>query len=430
MNSQLLSIAIDTITIDDLIAELQRGLDASASGGGHVEEEEDEHNVKRNKAGQVTKRPGPRGPRRPKNPLDAKGKEILTMTADVITQQIFKCLDDPDTYEQYSDRGIAEHRHSFADGDGKAILTISLQSGEGWENIITAVQNLGPGVKDTLSAALALAIDFNGIDHIREPIRVNPDTLLEICRKKKTNGSSFSPAQRAEIIKDLKTLSQSHVIVTAPLSERKRNKPGRKRKGAPRNERTYIRAQGALIDLLSFKIGEYNLITGEEIWEERSISIGEWVAQIPGLSRQTAVMLRQVLAYSAKNQIYQKELGRYLTFMFRINAHKPGGTFECSMKALLDGAGFKVPRNIGEFREAIEKALADLKRDNVIGDYAQIVDTRPNAAERQAAILHHDKGWWDFYAALKWRFHPPAYVREQYRKMVGGPEASNYVKSN
>lgn len=341
----------------------------------------------------------------------AKDRQAITVNSDFISREIINSLRDKNAYTPYPEQGLAEYTRQFYKERGQIIVTIKPLESEAWETVLSALNTLGDACIDTYIAVMAIAIDRNGTDHIRTPFLISPDDILEVCEKKKSH-RSYTPLQRAEVIKHLKTLSQAHVIATMPG-------PGRRR--GRKTEDTVLRAEGAIIDLLSFKIGEYSTITGEEIWEKRSIAIGQWVTMIPELNSTTATMLRQVLAYSAKNERYQKRLGVYLTFMFRINARR-GGVFECSMSALLEGAGIVAPRERDDFRKAIESALARLYRDRVIGEYTRIVDA---SQERETLIHEHARGWWDLYSAQTWRFSPPDYAREQYHRILKEPAASN-----
>lgn len=340
----------------------------------------------------------------------ATRKPDFSMRSDEVNREIIDALRNKGDYKPIPDRGIAEQTRQFHNEEGQITITIKPLENEGWETVLSALNTLGDACIDTYIATMGIAIERNGLEHIRTPFMISPDDILEFCGKKKSN-RAYTPFQRAEVIKHLKTLSQAHVIATMPG-------PGRRR--GPRTEPTTLKAEGAIIDLLSFKIGEYSTITGEEIWEKRSISIGEWINIIPQLNNQTATMLRKVLEYSAKNERYQKRLGIYLTFMFRINA-RHGGAFERSLNAVLDGAGIIAPRQQGEFREAIENALAMLHKHNVIGDYARIVDSSPTGQEQEAMIREHAKGWWAVYGAQKWRFEPPDYAKTKYQKLLRQP---------
>ena len=342
----------------------------------------------------------------------AKGKEDLTIRSDVLNREIINALRDKTTYTPYPDQRVAEHKHHFYQKDkGQIIITIQPLADESWETVLDGLNTLGDGCIDTYIAAMAIAIDRNGTEpqHVRIPFSISPDDILAVCGKQKSNGS-YTAFQRAEVIKHLKTLSQARVVATIPG-------PGRKR--GRKMEPTVIRAEGGLIDLLSFKIGEYRTITGEEIWEKRSIAIGEWATMIPELNPQTANMFRQVLAYSAKNERYQKRLGVYLTFMFRINA-RHGGTFpnDITMEALLEGAGIVPPRQQGEFREALENALECLKRDHVIGDYWKVIEATPEAQKIDRDVQEHARGWFASYLKQKWNFSPPEAMKKQYRNLL------------
>jgi hypothetical protein len=313
-------------------------------------------------------------------------------------------------YVRYEEQMVAERRGTLLKGEGRFTIAIQPEEGEGWETVLEALNTLGDGCVDTYLAFMAIAIDLHGVAHLRTPFQLSPDDILEVCGKKKSNGS-YTPFQRAEVIKHLKTLSQTYVIATIP------GKQGNRR--GKKQDTTVIRAEGPLIELLRFKIGEYRTITGEEVWEKRSVIIGPWVTMIPDLSRNTATMLRQVLAYSAKNERYQKRLGTYLTFMFRINA-KHGGRFpnDITMEALLKGAGITPPRQQGEFKQAIEQALDCLQRDHVIGSYWRVVDASPTGLEIEKDIGEHGRGWFAAYLQQKWNFSPPPAILAQYRSLL------------
>src|SRR5947209_8638575 len=162
-----------------------------------------------------------------------------------------------------------------------------------------------------------------------------------------------------------------------------------------------------------------NTLTGAEIWEKRQVKIGDWAAMIPEISQQTAIMLRQVLKYHSHNQRYEKRLGRYLTLMFRVNAARKGGVFQCSMGVLLEQAGIIPNLNKpGDARAMIDKALKRLQEDGVIGEYGQIVDSSPKGQEVKARVEQQAYHWWDLYIQQQWCFYPPAIVREVYGKLL------------
>jgi hypothetical protein len=344
-------------------------------------------------------------------PLVARRSEQITIRSDALNHAIVDSLRSKEDYVMYEDIQIAERQVSLLKGEGSLTISIRPEEGEGWETVLEALNTLGDGCVDTYLAVMAIAIDLFGVDHLRTSIQISPDDILEVCGKKKSNGS-YTPFQRAEVIKHLKTLSQTHVIATIPGQQVKRR--GKKQ------QETVIRAEGPVIELLRFKIGEYHLITGEEIWEKRSIILGPWVTMVPGLSKNTATMLRRVLAYSGKNERYQKRLGTYLTFMFRINA-KHGCKFpnDITMEALLKGAGIGTSSpHKGDLMEAIEHALDCLKRDKVIGDYWRVVDATPTGMAIKKDIQERGRGYFDAYLQQKWNFSPPPAIVAQYRALL------------
>ncbi len=347
-----------------------------------------------------------RGPRHPATPIVARGQETIGIRSDIVNQSLITALRRGDMYKQYPDQSVAEYSHSMGRRqDGRLIITIRPLENEGLDTVLAALNTLGDGCVDTYLALMAIALDRNGTQNLRQSFFISPDDILSVCGKKKTNGS-YTPHQRADVTAHLKTLSQSHIIATMPVKRGKST--------------TMLKAEGAIIDLLSGKIGEYSTITGEALWEKRSVALGEWITMVPELNQTTATMLRQVLAYSAKNERYQKRIGLYLTLMFRVNARN-GCSFTCSMDALLKGAGITPPREVGKFRDSLERAIADLQRENVIGSYERIVDTSPNGQGKEAEVREHAHGWWDTYAQMQWHFAAPDYLKAQYQGLLKEP---------
>lgn len=344
--------------------------------------------------------------RRTARPALAPSKKELLLSSNMLNHEIIKSLRETAEYTSDPGRRLLEHKHSFAKNRGQIVIEIHPLQEEGFDTLLAALSTLGDGCVDTYIAVMALAIEKYGVQHLRTAFEVSPDDILAMRGKKRSN-YSYTPYQRADVIRELKTLSQARVIASLPG-------PGRR----GRKEATEIRAEGALIDLLDFRIGEYSLITGEEIWEKRSIVLGKWVTMIPELDSQTAVMLRQVLAYSGKNERYQKRLGLHLSIMFRINA-KHGGLFPnaISMRALLDMAGIIPQRkHPADFKQAIEHALARLKRDEVLGDYWQVVDA--NNEEMTQVVDEQAYGWFDVWLDQRWQFSPPESTKQHYIRLL------------
>lgn len=341
-----------------------------------------------------------RGQRRPETPIVAKGSEAVSIRSDLLNQSLIRALRSSEDYHIYPDQGIAEYSKPMGQKqDGRLIITIKPLENEGFGTVLTAVSTLGDDCLDTYIAIMAIALEKNGTERIRLPITLSPDDILAVCGKEKSH-RSYTIARRLAIVSHLKTLSQSRIIATMP--------------GSRKN--TIYKAEGPLI-LLSGIVGEYQTITGETLWEKYSVILGEWITMIPEINQQTGLMLRQLLAYSAKNERYQKRLGYYLTFMFRNNA-KRGCVFTCSMAKLLEGAGIKPPREVGDFKDAVERALAVLRRDGVIGKYAPIVDASPARQEKETEVREHAKGWWDTYSQAQWRFEAPESIKRQYQGLL------------
>jgi len=137
-------------------------------------------------------------------------------------------------------------------------------------------------------------------------------------------------------------------------------------------------------------------------------------------------MARQVLQYHAKEQKYEKRLGRYLTVLYRINAHRHEGRVKVSMGVLLEQAGITLDRdNPGRTRDAIESALNHLHTDGVIGRFAPLLERSSGGREAQERIEQHAYHWWDDYRRQLWLFDPPKQLKALYQSIpeeTGGPD--------
>lgn len=374
--------------------------------------------------------PKPRTRQKALTPAIPARKDTISMVSHSVNRAIIDGLRSAENYKQYPDEVIAEYKASFGKEKSQLLISIQPEEGEGWDQVLYALNTLGDGCIDTYIALLAIMIEQNGVERIDTPVMVKTDDILEARRMKKSNGG-YTTEQRAEVIKHLKTLSQAYITATIPNPEyNPQPRRGRKAKGDTSNH-TVLKAEGVLVDLLKTKLGTYQTITGEELWERRGISIGPWLRLIPGVSNNIAVMLRQVLAYSAKNQVYQKRLGIYLTMMFRINARRgdsPRGTFpeDITMRGLLDGAGITMDKKHPQrSKDAILKALDDLKKSNVIGDYWQIVDASETGKGIAESIQQQAYGWGELWLDQKLNFSPPNWLKEQYKNIL---EAAHKAK--
>lgn len=350
----------------------------------------------------------PRGPRVPLAGLVAKDPPAVHLPSNIFAQGIIRSLLNGSEYTRYKDRGIAEYRRPLAKRKGEITITLEPGDGEGWEHVLRSLDQLGDEVVDTFCAHLALAIDTHGVENITAPMWVNTDDILRICQRKQSN-RAYTPTQRAAVVEHQRIIARAHVRASWPSG----------RKG-----REY-RIDSTLMDVFGQAIGEYKTITGDPVWERRQVKIGEWARLLPPLSKETAIMLRKVLAYHSKNQRHAKRLGFFLSLQFRVNAAR-GGIVERTMRTLLEQAGIKPDlKNPGRTQGMIEDALAHLKADGVIGNYRQVIDGTSEQERARELIAQHARGWWELYENRLWQFEPPAYVREQYRHLLRAPEAES-----
>ncbi len=139
--------------------------------------------------------------------------------------------------------------------------------------------------------------------------------------------------------------------------------------------------------------------------------LGPWAQGFMGTdgSAQLAKMNQTILRYHAKNQRYQKRIGRYLVWIFRIQ--RGGQSFQ--IRTLLDESGITLTPgdvwNAARTRKQIEKALEELLRDGVIGSLEWL--STPDLPTRK---------WIDEWLCYTLRIDPPKELLEQYRN-IGKP---------
>jgi len=265
--------------------------------------------------------------------------------------------------------------------DGHMTIVVAPGDGETWEVVLDSLGSLGDEAVDTFCALLAIAIDTHTTAHITQPFMLNPDDLLHVCQRKKSNGA-YTPEQRANTVEILRLLARAHIRMSMPVKRRKRVR----------------RIDSPLVDLLGTTLGEYE-VDGTMVWQAREVKIGTWAQVAPQLLEQTGAMLRQVLQYHPQRERYAKRLGRYLTLQFHAQ-----GVMRSSMSTILQQAGI-IPdtKNPGRTRTMIEHALTTLKTDGVLGDYQLII----TSDQTQQRIDEHARNWWDLYVDQEWAFFPP-----------------------
>ena len=343
--------------------------------------------------------PTKRSRQKPADLVARDPKEVL-VSSDHVTLQIMRGLLDGNEYIRVPSQTMAIYSKSFAKNKGQMIITI-LPDEENWEQVLRSLNVLGDEVVDTFVAVVALALDVNRTKEITAPFYVSPDDILAVCDRKKSNGS-YTPTQRGHVIEHLRILSYAHV--RASLATKKQ-----------RGKTIELRAESPIVEVLGGKIGAYETMTETELWVKRSIKIGDWAATQPEMSEQTALLLRQVLGYHSHNQRYEKRLGRYLSLMLRVATDRRGGMFQCTMQALLEQSGITPDLHTpGKIRAAIERALAQLHKDGVIGKYGSVVDSSEEGQKAQTRIQQAAYRWWEDYSRQQWYFSPPEPIRATY----------------
>jgi len=359
--------------------------------------------------------PAPKNrPRQPKPAPAPRSDTALNHKNDHVTHQIERGLIAKEKeYKVNEKTNQMMYQHEFEApykrGTGEIKLIISGLAEQAQEKITIALESMGDACRDTFVAITAMGIQKNSTSNMRNPFKVSVDQILDVCGKQRSNGS-FNPDARAEVIKHIKTLSQMRIKFSMPTKRQVRQ--GRKWVW----EDTEVVVEGPIITH-NGTIGEYSRITGKELWEVQDISLGPWAEFIGGKIK-TKLIPQQVLAYSPQNEPYHKKLGHYIHELFRNNARETKGVLPhgITMRALFEGASIEPPRNRGEFKTHIDKALKHLKQDGVIGDYWYM--SKKNAPEAREIVEKRIGRWFDAYLDLFINFAPTKETLEHYKNIA------------
>lgn len=352
-------------------------------------------------------------PRRPTQRNSTHIPDALNVKNDPISKQIERALTHPKEYKLNIITNQLKYHHEFESpkhrGLGEIEIFISGLKEQSHERITIALDSLGGACRDTFASIFGLYILNNGTSDMRKNFKISVDTILDACGKQRSNGS-FLPEQRAEVIKHIKTLSQTTIQFSMPAT--KMVKKGRQWV----EENTEVKVEGPIL-LYGGTIGEYSKITGKEYWEFHDISFGPWADFIGG-KVQTKLLPQQVLAYSPQNEPFHKKLGYYIHELFRNNAYRTKGVmpYGITMGALFEGAFINPPRERGKFKDDIDRALKHLKQDGVIGDYWYMAEkNHPDDVEKVEKRIGR---WFDAYLDLFINFSPPETTISHYRNIA------------
>ncbi len=337
---------------------------------------------------------------------------ILNHKNDHITHQIERGLMQAEEYKVSEKTNQLLYHHEFEApkrGIGEIRILVKGLAEQAEEKITIALNSMGDACRDTFVAITALGIQKNGTGKMCIPFKVSVDEILDTCGKQRSNGS-FKPEARAEVIKHIKTLSQTTIKFTMPTT--RQVKRGKKWEW----EDYEVKVIGPIITH-NGTIGEYARVTGKELWEVQMLTLGPW-AEFTGGKVMTKVVPQEVLAYSSKREPYQKRLGHYLSELFRNNARESKGILPhgITMHALFEGAQIEPERNRGRFKDEVDKALERLKQDGVIGNYWYM--PKKNPPEACEIVANRVGRWFDTYLDLFINFSPPESTLEHYKNIA------------
>ena len=328
--------------------------------------------------------------------LVTKNPSHVKIRSDKLTYSILLGLLDGKHYTHYPARRLAEYRQTLPKSKGFISIALTPHSQESWEHVVALLHVLGDELVDTFLALLAVALDTNGNEDITSPFAITVDDILSICQKKKSKGG-YASRQQQNVIAHLDVLT--HALVYASL--------------VLQNGKQWL-VESPLLEVQMNEQQEAN--ESAQKYERWHLKLGNWATMIPEHLHQTAMMARQVLRYHAKDQKHEKRLGRYLTMLYRVNAHRHGGCVKVSMGVLLEHAGIPLDHdNPGRTRDAIESALNQLRSDDIIGPFAPLEAHSWQDREAQERIEQHAYHWWDDYQRQLWVFEAPQHFRVIYK---------------
>lgn len=341
--------------------------------------------------------------------LVTRNRAEIKIRSDQLTYRILLGLLDGRYYAQHPVSRKAEYKQTLPRGRGHVLLVLTPHSHETWEQVLAWLALLGDELVDTFLVLLAVALDSHGTEHITAPFTITADDILTICQKKKSKGS-YPVRQRQNILAQIEILSRISVHATLVLRD---SRPGQ--------------VESPLLEILPNEQAEENqTYPGFSNGYSWYLKIGTWAGMIPELQSQTVLMARQVLHYHARQQKYEKRLGRYLTVLYRINVHRHEGRVKISMGVLLEQAGIVLDRdNPGRTRDMVERALNQLHHDGVIGRFVPLIEPSSGGQESHERIEQHAYHWWDDYRRQLWLFDPPQRYEIKHRshlKESEGPD--------
>jgi hypothetical protein len=350
--------------------------------------------------------------RPPQRAVSLPTHSILNHKNDHITHQIERGLMQAEEYKMSEKTNQLMYHHEFEAprrGIGEIRMLVKGLAEQAEEKITIALESMGDACRDTFVAITALGIQKNGTGKMCIPFKVSVDEILDACGKQRSNGS-FNPEARAEVIKHIKTLSQTTIKFTMPTT--RQVKRGKKWEW----EDYEVKVIGPIITH-NGTIGEYARITGKELWEVQMLTLGPW-AEFTGGRVMTKVVPQQVLAYSSKHEPYHKRLAHYIAELYRNNARETKGVMPhgITMRALFEGAQIEPERNRGRFKDEIDRALERLKQDGIIGNYWYMSEKNQLAARQ--VVEKRIGRWFDAYLNLFINFSPPEAILQYYRHIA------------
>lgn len=220
-------------------------------------------------------------------------------------------------------------------------------------------------------AALAHWLANKGADPVTKLARITVDDLLAMTGTPKHHKGGWRLDDKMAMSSRMLALG-SIWVEGRGIDVTERDERGRKRRVKRTPEGRYI--------VVSTRLKRPTL-TGETLYDEFYFRPGDWahamLADETG-SHEYARMAQAVLRYRSGAGRYPLRLGLYLVWQFRVRAHARTYRQPFVVDRLVGEAALAPSpsdiKNPGRYRGTVERALADLKADGIIGAWGYVGD--------------------------------------------------------
>jgi hypothetical protein len=294
--------------------------------------------------------------------------------------------------QKYTKSGV----FSFELGSIKQLETL-----DGYDNEL--INLMREKITEKILKADDLTVDvLNGIIHIwlqrhkdpDEPVLISADELLFIRGIKFKGG--YKEFQKKEISRNIEILSDFKIQITGFL-------------------------KGSTIEKSEI---ESPIIKADKILENSYFIIPGEVLRLSmiGSGSQIGLIHRKIAEYHSHNYLWEKRIGNYLSWIWRIRQNKADYLVPLTVGSLIKEINIECSKRPNRTRERLEKALDKLQKDGIIKTWQY---------ETIEEELLSRRNWLETWLELKLLIEPPLKIAEQYSKISNSKkkkQACNFDK--